>query len=87
VSHIWVEIERLVLDGLPLDPAKGQRLTALSQKALERLLRERGISAPARLAGPKAIPTEHLKLTAGMTESRMADELAEALYRALDRKA
>ena len=43
---VWIEIESLVLDGIPLDPARGRRLSALTQAALERLLRLHGIAGP-----------------------------------------
>src|SRR5262249_3981160 len=45
MSELWIEIEQLVLDGAAFDPAKARRVAALTEMALERLLRERGSSA------------------------------------------
>jgi hypothetical protein len=83
---LWIDIEQVVLNGVPLDPAKGQRLAALTRIALERLLRERGISneigdggAPQARA-PRSID---MKSAPAGDEARWADELAAALYRTI----
>jgi hypothetical protein len=89
MSHLRVDIERIVLDGVSFDPAKGNRLAALTQMALERLLRERGVSARLR-AGERTQEQATANRAADMkstptTEARWADELAEILFRTIDR--
>jgi hypothetical protein len=89
MNPLWIDIERIALDGVPIDPSKGRRLAALTQAALERLLRNRGISAGMSAAGAYS-ETRDSKVdikspTATGNEVRWADELATALYRAIDR--
>jgi hypothetical protein len=42
MNQLWVDIETLVLDGVPLSPSQGRRLTELTERALARLLEQRG---------------------------------------------
>jgi hypothetical protein len=87
MSHVWVDIESLVLDGVRLDPAKGRWLAALTQMAVERLLREHGISVGAGLVAETHRKTQgaDMKSQPGADERRWAGELAEVLYRTIDR--
>ncbi len=87
MSHVWIEIESLVLDGLQMDPAKGRRLARLTEMALERLLRERGISPEVESAEVKETKAPDVRVPAAANEARWAEELAQSLYRALDRMA
>jgi hypothetical protein len=89
MSHQRIDIERLVLDGVSLDPAKGRRLAALTQMALERMLRERGISAAFRAGEATPDKTQahsaEMESSPAADEARWADELAQILYRTIDR--
>jgi hypothetical protein len=88
MSRIQVDIEGIVLSGIPLGTAQARRLAALTQAALERLLRQRGLAQPEQRweeATGKKMP--QINVPADGNESHLADELAEALYRTLDRKA
>jgi hypothetical protein len=90
MSHLFVDIEALVLDGVPLRAVDGGRLARLTEMALTRLLQQRGITAfdagdrglrpDARNPGPMTI-----NAPAGANEVRWAEELALVLYRAMDR--
>ena len=85
MSELWVEIEQLVFDGAAFDPAKGRRVAALTEMALERLLRERGASAAVRRdGGSRAMETISRPLA---DEAQWADALARILVRAIDRSA
>lgn len=91
MSQVWVDIERLVLDGVSFGPATGG-IAALTQAELERLLRERGISARLRGGGgtrenEAQTYGAQMKSSPGADEARWANELAEILYRAIDRSA
>ena len=86
---IWIDIESLVLDGVPLDPARGRRLSALTQAALERLLRLRGIAGPdpapnSARAQPLATPSQ-VEMPASADETWWAETIARELHRTLDR--
>jgi hypothetical protein len=89
MNPLWIDIERIALDGVPIDPSKGRRLAALTQIALERLLRNRGISADLAVRGDRSNERDSkidIKSPAATgDEVRWADELASALYRVLDR--
>lgn len=92
MSQLWVEIEQLVFDGVPLDLAKGRRVATLTEAALERLLRERGLSAAMRGNGG-SLELEQRDHRAEMEsppaadEARWAEALAKMLYRTIDRSA
>jgi len=86
---VWIEIESLVLDGIPLDPARGRRLSTLTQAALERLLRLHGIAGPdpapnSGRAKPPATPSK-TDMPAGADETWWAEMIAHELHRTLDR--
>ena len=86
---VWIEIESLVLDGIPLDPARGRRLSALTQVALERLLRLHGIAGPDPGASsgraPQPATPSKMDTPAGADESWWAELIARELHRTLDR--
>jgi hypothetical protein len=90
MSNLFVEIEALVLDGVPLDAVQGRRLAQLTEIALARLLDRRGTAT--RLGSSeeraKAAPSEKpasMHVPPGSSEARWAEELALILYRAVDR--
>jgi hypothetical protein len=85
MSRILVDIESLVFDGVAMDRARGRRLALLAQEALERMLRNRGLAAPPAVGAGPAKPAE-VKATPESSDLRWAQELAETLCRALDRK-
>jgi hypothetical protein len=92
MSELWVEIEQLVLDGVPLDPARGRRVAVLTQMALERLLRERGVSAALRRSGGSREmerPGHRAEMKSPPTadEAQWAEGLAKIIIRAIDRSA
>jgi hypothetical protein len=89
VRPVWIEIESLVLDGIPLDPSRGHRLSALTQAALERLLRIRGIAGPDPAGQsermPQPAPPAQIDAPVGADESWWAEMIARELHRTLDR--
>jgi len=90
MSELWVEIEQLVLDGAAFDPAKGRRVAALTEMALERLLRERGASAAMRRGdGSRQMerPGDRAEMTSppAADEAQWSDGLARILLRTIDR--
>jgi hypothetical protein len=87
MSRIQVDIEGIVLSGIPLGAAQSRRLAVLTQMALERLLRQRGLAQPLWSGEEAPKKTREMKVSDPANESRLAEELAEVLYRTLDRKA
>jgi len=84
MKPIAIEIESLVLDGVPLDPARGRRLLALTQAALERLLRQRGSAVP-EARPPASTAPATLAAPRGADETWWAEAIARELQRTLDR--
>ena len=87
MSRIQVDIEGIVLSGIPLGAAQSRRLAVLTQMALERLLRQRGLAQPFESGEEAPKKAREMKVSDPANESRLAEELAEILYRTLDRKA
>lgn len=90
MSHLYVDIEALVLDGVPLHSVDGRRLAHLTEMALTRLLQQRGLTAFD--AGHQALAADapnprpmKMNAPAWANEVRWAEELALVLYRAIDR--
>jgi hypothetical protein len=91
MSNLWVEIETLVLDGVPLNAVQGRRLAQLTEIAFARLLDQRGtVTKLASLelnqekVAERSKPAS-MKVPAGASEARWAEELALILYRTVDR--
>jgi hypothetical protein len=91
MSNLWVEIEALVLDGVPMNTVQGRRLAQLTEIALTRLLEQRGTSTRLAASGSEqeknaeSARSANMNLPAGANEARWAEELALVLYRAMDR--
>jgi hypothetical protein len=90
MSHLWVEIETLVLNGVPLNASQGRRLAELTEIALARLLEQRG-TATRLSSGESSQPdgtevvSSAMRVPPNTNEARWAEELALTLYRAVDR--
>jgi hypothetical protein len=83
MSLFAVEIEELVLDGFDLSLSEGRRLARLTESALARLLDQRGIASSFREPGA---PVASIDVRPGTPTRRLAEQIAEALHRALDRR-
>ena len=91
MSDLWVEIEALVLDGVPMNAVQGRRLAQLTEIALARLLDQRGTVTQLasgndeheRRAKNPAPAT--VRVPSNANEARWAEELALVLYRSIDR--
>ena len=86
MRRIEVDIEGIVLSGIPMGAAQSSRLAALTHVALERLLRQRGLAQPLQSGEEMPKKTPEIKVSSQANESHLAEELAEVLYRTLDRK-
>jgi hypothetical protein len=90
MSNLWVEIETLVLDGVPMNSVQGRRVAQMTEIALARLLEQRG-TVPQMASGdgedgePRSPSPATMRVPANANEARWAEELALVLYRAVDR--
>lgn len=91
MSNLWVEIESLVLDGVPLNSMQGRRLAELTEIALTRLLEQRGTSTRGITGSDETDKNvqnqgpQTMHVPANANEARWAEELALSLYRTMDR--
>ena len=82
--RVILDIERLVLEGLPLTPAESARLRITAEGELSRLLRVGPL--PARLLGGGAVPNlsaPALKLASPGTPDAVGTGIARAVHDAL----
>jgi len=93
MSDLWVEIEALVLEGVPMNSVQGRRLAEQTEIALTRLLEQRGVSTGAltseaeqhKTKNERTAGSQTMHLPVNANEARWAEELALTLYRAMDR--
>jgi len=91
MSDLWVEIEALLLDGVPMNSVQGRHLAEQTEVALTRLLEQRGVSARVLSSEAEqhkrqqALGSQTMHLPVNANEARWAEELALILYRAIDR--
>jgi hypothetical protein len=90
MSNLWINIEALVLDGIPLNAAQGRRVAQLTELALARLLDQRGTitkiaSSTERETTDHKSKSATMQISTNANEARWAEELAMTLYRAIDR--
>ena len=90
MSNLWINIEALVLDGVPLNAAQGRRVAQMTELALARLLDQRGtLTKIASSAGKEKTDRKSrsttMQISPNANEARWAEELAMTLYRAMDR--
>ena len=79
--NIRVQIERLILDGLPVAGSQGPLVQAAVEAELARLIAEGGL-APGLLAGGAApyLPAGALQLAAESDPAGLGTQIAQALY-------
>ena len=84
--NVHLHIERLVLDGVPIEPRGGRMLQAVVEAELTRLLAVRGI--PRALLAGGMVPTLHappVQLPPGGEPAALGAQTARSVYRSLGR--
>src|SRR5262245_41606656 len=74
-----VHIERLVLDGLPVESGEGDLVQAAVETELTRLLVEHGFSFSSAADVPR-LSAEPIHLTHGSKPSSLGHQIAQAIY-------
>lgn len=77
--NVDLHIERLVLDGLPLNQRQSVVLQHALERELSRLLDHRGIDAPTGSAVPQ-LPIAAIQLSAGGQPAQWGRQIARTLY-------
>lgn len=86
MRDIWLNIEHLVLESHSVEPRDAQYLARMTALALQRLLEQQGLPAGIDGCDVADIVAGDINLSFGASNEHRAQELALALYRALDRK-
>jgi hypothetical protein len=82
--NLRVHIERLILDGIPVEPGRMRELHAATEGELARLLVEQGM--PQGLLAGGAVPVLHapvISLPPDAEPAALGARLARSLYRSL----
>jgi hypothetical protein len=79
--NIHLHIERIVLDGLPIERSQGPHVQAAIGVELSRLLTERGLATDLQLGG--ASPSIHangIQLVSGSSPAQIGRQIAQSVY-------
>lgn len=79
---INVSIERLILEGLPVDQAQGAHVQVAVETELARLLTEQGISHVSGGAVP-SLPANSVDVTRESNPAQLGHKIAQAIYSSL----
>lgn len=85
MSNISVDIGQVVLSGISKPPANPVRFGQMTEAALQHLLEQRGL--PSGLGGgdmPEVVVPD-MSLPSNLSDRRVAEKLAQAIYQALCR--
>jgi hypothetical protein len=78
---IHLHIERLILDGLPIERSQGSSVQAAIEAELSRLLTENGLAAHLHADG--AMPSVHanaIQLTVNSSPTQVGTQIAQSVY-------
>ncbi len=79
--NIHLHIERLILDGLPIERAQAPQIQAAVEAELARLLTENGLGADWQTGG--AVPSVNanaIQLAQGSSPAQMGAQIAQSVY-------
>jgi hypothetical protein len=80
--NIKVSIERLILDGLPVNRTQGALVQVAVETELTRLLAERGLTHSSIGAVPH-LSANSIQVTRDGNPAQLGHEIAQAIYRSL----
>lgn len=79
--NINLHIERLILDGLPIEARQGALVKEAVEAELRRLLEANGLSASLQTGGSfPSLPTQSVNLTAANNAALSGEQIAQAVY-------
>lgn len=79
--NITLHIERLVLDGLELDPGQGAKVQAAVEAELSRLMQKGGIAPGIQKGGELAsIRTKPLQVSGTINPHTLGSQIAQSVY-------
>jgi hypothetical protein len=79
--NIQLHIERLVLDGLPIERAQGPHVQAAMEAELSRLLTEHGLATDLQAGGAvPSINANGIQLSSGSSPTQLGTQIAQSVY-------
>ena len=79
--NIHLHIERLILDGLPIERAQGPHVQAAVEAELSRLLTENGLTADLQAGGSMpSVNAAAIQLMPGHSPTQMGTQIAQSVY-------
>jgi hypothetical protein len=78
---IHLHIERLILDGLPIERSQGPFVQAAVEAELGRLLTENGLAADLQAGGAMpSVNANGIQLASGSSPAQMGKQIAQSVY-------
>ncbi len=78
---IHLHIERLILDGLPIDRAQGAHVRAAVEAELSRLMTAHGLAPDLQTGGAvPSIRADGIQLAPGSSPAQMGRQIAQSVY-------
>jgi hypothetical protein len=85
--NIHVYIDRLILDGLPIDRADAPQLQMAIEVELGRLLADHGLSTHLQAGGAlPSVRANGIQMEAGNNPAGIATQIAESIYSGIGKK-
>jgi hypothetical protein len=85
--NIHVYIDRLILNGLPVDRIQAPHVQMAVEAELRRLLVQNGLSTELRAGGRvPSVGANAIQLTTGSNSSRMGTQIAQSIYSGIGNK-
>lgn len=79
--NIELHIERLILDGLPIERSQGPHLQAAVEAELTRLLAESELAAELQTGGAvPSVRTDTMQFKPGNTPTQLGQQIARSVY-------
>lgn len=80
-SDIHLHIERLILDGLPIERAQGPHVQAAVEAELTRLLTENGLAANLQAGGAMpSVRANAIQLSSNSNAAQLGQQIAQSVY-------
>ncbi|WP_375448794.1 hypothetical protein [uncultured Nostoc sp.] len=81
--NINIQIERLVLEGVPISPSQGRVLQRTVEVELGRLLRDEGLPENWQGSAVSRVPGGTMQLTPGTNPSQLGQQIARVVYQGM----
>jgi hypothetical protein len=79
--NIHLHIERLILDGLPIERSQGPVVQAAVEAELSRLLTENGLAADLQSGGAMpSVNANGIQLASASSPAQMGQQIAQSVY-------